>query len=159
MKKYFGIIAVALVALFIVACSGGNGPEKTAEEYLKALSEGNYDKAMELGTEQTKSMLGFIKSMSGGKAPEEKTEVKDIKCTLAGDTAATCTYCCTRDGAEDKLELVKSGEKWLVETNKENPMGGDGDMMGGDSMLEGEAMPAEGEAMPAEGEAEPAEQK
>ena len=34
---------------------------------------------------------------------------------------ATCNY--KQDGQDEKIELVKKGEKWLVEMKKESPMG------------------------------------
>jgi hypothetical protein len=147
MKKTLNLFVAALVAVFMVACSGdANGPEKTAEKYLKLLAEGNYDEAGKLGTEDTKQMLNFIKSFSGGAKPEKQNEVKNIKCTVAeGGETAECTYCCNDQGADDKVNLKKVDGNWLVDMKKENPMEGmdmgeTGDM--GDDAT-GETAPAE----------------
>lgn len=125
MKKTLNLIAAASIAVLMIACSGeSNGPEKTAEKYLKHLAEGNYDEAGKLGTDDTKQMLNFLKSLSGGQKPEKASEVKNIKCTVGeGGETAECTYCCNDQGADDKITLKKVENNWLVDMKKENPMG------------------------------------
>ncbi len=137
MKNTLKFAAVALIAVFVVACSGGNGPETNAKAYLDALNAEDFDKAKEFATEDTKGMLDFMKQIAtmGGEKKEakEKKEIKDLKCTVEGDTTATCTY--MAGDKEEKLNMKKSGEKWLVHQPKENPMGGgeEGGAMEGDA--------------------------
>jgi hypothetical protein len=130
MKKVFQFAAVAIVAV-LVSCSGGNGPEGTAKGYLDALMAEDFDKAKEFATEDTKSMLDFMKSLSGmggEKAEGAKKEYKDLKCTVeAGDSTAVCTY--KVEDKEEKLNLKKSADKWMVHMPKESPAGMDGGMM------------------------------
>lgn len=154
MKNTLKFAAVALIAVFVFACSGGNGPETTAKAYLDALNAEDFDKAKEFATEDTKGMLDFMKQIAtmGGEKKEakEKKEIKDLKCTVEGDTTAVCTYMAA--DKEEKLNLKKSGEKWLVHMPKENPMGG-GEEGGA---MEGEMGAADTSAATAPAEAAPA---
>jgi hypothetical protein len=139
MKNSLKFAALILVAVIAVACSGNGGPEGSAKSYLEAYNAKEFDKAKEFATEDTKGMLDFMKNIAamGGekKDPTEKKEVKNIKCTVEGDSTAICTYCCNEQGAEDKISLKKVGDKWLVHQPKENnPMGGEGS---GEQMMEG----------------------
>ena len=154
MKNTLKLAAFALIAVFVVACSGGNGPETTAKAYIDALNAEDFEKAKEFATEDTKGMLDFMKQISsmGGEKKEakEKKEIKDLKCTVEGDTTATCTY--MAGDKEEKLNLKKSGEKWLVHMPKENPMGGaeEGGAMEGDmGVSDTSATVAPAEAAPA----------
>ena len=126
MKKSLNLFAAIAIAVFMVACSGDSKePEKTAEKYLNFLAEGNYDEASKLGTEDTKQMLNFLKSLSGGQKPEKVNEVKDVKCTVGEDgETAECTYCCNEEGGDDKIDMKKIEGNWLVDMKKENPMEG-----------------------------------
>jgi hypothetical protein len=111
-KFLAGAFAVALLA----SCGGKNGADKAATEYLNALKDKNYTKAKELGTKNTQDMLDALTSMN--MAPQID-EVKDVKCTETEEgKKASCTYCCAKDG-KNTLNLVKEGEKWLVDEKKE----------------------------------------
>lgn len=111
-KVLFGFLAVA----FLASCgSKGNGPEKVATEYLNALKDKNWDKAKELGNEDTKAKVDGIKGFGGDAGI---TEVKDVKCTVT-DNNAECTFCCMKEG-DGKLKLVKEGDKWIVNDKKES---------------------------------------
>jgi hypothetical protein len=121
-KAIFGFAAVALLA----ACGGGSGPENTATSYLTALKDQKWDDAIALGTEPTKANIEFMKS--SGTSPV--TDVKDLKCEVSNDTTATCSFCCDAENAASDIQLVKRGDKWLVNEPKE--MG----EMGGEDMME-----------------------
>ena len=109
-KFFAGAFAVAVLA----SCGSGGGADKVATEYLTALKDKNVSKAKELGTKDTQDMLEALNSMNMLPVIEE---VKDVKCTEEGDKA-TCTYCCSKDG-NNKISLVKEGDKWLVNEKKE----------------------------------------
>jgi hypothetical protein len=123
-KAIFGFAAIALLA----ACGGGSGPENTATSYLTALKDQKWDDAIALGTEETKANIEFMKT--SGNSPV--TDVKDLKCEVANDTTATCSFCCDAENAASDIQLVKRGDKWLVNDPKEMDMGGEGDDMLGD---------------------------
>ncbi len=123
-KAIFGFAAIALLA----ACGGGSGPENTATSYLSALKDQKWDDAIALGTEETKANIEFMKT--SGTSPV--TDVKDLKCEVANDTTATCSFCCDAENAASDIQLVKRGDKWLVNEPKEMDMGGEGEDMLGD---------------------------
>jgi hypothetical protein len=155
MKKVFQFAAIALVAV-MVSCSGGNGPEGSAKGYLDALMAEDFEKAKEFSTEDTKGMLDFMKSLSsmgGEKKEAAKKEYKDLKCTVdAGDSTAVCNY--KVEDKDEKINLKKSADKWLVHMPKEGaPAGG----MEGGMMDAGAEMPSDTNAAPAT--AAPAETK
>lgn len=131
MKKIFSILVLSAIAVFVVSCGGGTKPEPTAEQYLKLVADGEFDKAGELGTQDTKDMLNMLKQFSMGQKPEKKNEVKDVKCTVeAGDSTAVCTYCCNDKGENGTLKMLKVSSKWMVNEKKEMPAGDMGAMPG-----------------------------
>jgi hypothetical protein len=130
MKNTLKLVAVALIAVFVYACGGKDTPEKNAKAYLDAMNGEDFDKAKEFCTKETGSMLDMMKSLTASMgavnkdAKKEKVEIKDLKCTVSGDTTAVCTYCCTKEGKPGELKMKKEGDKWLAHQPKENPMGG-----------------------------------
>jgi hypothetical protein len=130
MKNTLKLAAIALVAVFVYACSGNSTPETNAKAYLDAINAEDFDKAKEFCTKETGGMLDMMKSLTasmgaaGKDAKKEKIEIKDLKCTVSGDTTAVCKYCCTKEGQEGELKMKKEGDKWLAHQPKENPMGG-----------------------------------
>jgi hypothetical protein len=130
MKNTLKLAAIALVAVFVYACSGGSTPETNAKAYLDAMNAEDFDKAKEFCTKETGGMLDMMKSLTASMgaankdAKKEKVEIKDLKCTVSGDTTAVCTYCCTKEGQPGELKMKKEGDKWLAHQPKENPMGG-----------------------------------
>jgi hypothetical protein len=147
MKKVFQFAAIALVAV-MVSCSGGNGPEGSAKGYLDALMAEDFEKAKEFSTEDTKGMLDFMKSLSsmgGEKKEATKKEYKDLKCTVdAGDSTAVCSY--KVEDKDEKINMKKTGDKWMVHMPKEGaPAGG----MEGGMMDAGAEMSADTNAAPA----------
>jgi hypothetical protein len=148
MKNTLKLMAIALVAVFIVSCGGSEGPETTAKAYLDAITAKDFEKAKEFSTEESKAMLDMLKqfaSMGGEQEKSEAATYSDLKCTVSGDTTAVCTYKSAEK--EESINLKKVDAKWLVHQPKENPMGGemDGAMDGaGEMMEEGGEMIQEG---------------
>jgi hypothetical protein len=114
MKGLTKFLAGAFAVAVLASCGGKNGADKIATDYLNALKDKNYTKAKELGTKNTQDMLDALTSMNMAPVIEE---VKDVKCTEEGNKA-TCTYCCAKDG-KNTLNLIKEGDKWLVDEKKE----------------------------------------
>ncbi|MBU0488148.1 MAG: lumazine-binding protein [Bacteroidetes bacterium] len=123
MKKVLTFALVAVIAVAFMACGGSknNTPEGVAEEFAKALNDKKWDDAKKLGTEATGQMIDMMSSMAGLGGDEEKVkEFKDFKAEVK-DNAAVVKY--LADGKEEKLDLVKKDDKWLVDMKKEADMG------------------------------------
>lgn len=103
---------IPLVAL-MAACKGGNNPEKAATDFLTAVKEKKWDRALELSTKAYQSEVTFGRDFY----PDSVfvTEIKDLKCTVNGETAE-CTFCCLKNGnaSDTKVKLVKEDKKWKV---------------------------------------------
>ncbi len=123
MKKIINIFLVAIIATAVTSCKK-NGPEAVAKDFVMALDSKDYDKAKSLGTEDTKSMVDLIKSLAGmTPASDKHAKIDKMDCKVDGDKGV-CTYCCTAEGVEDKVEVVRKDGKWLVDMKK-NPGGTD----------------------------------
>ncbi|MCS6981198.1 MAG: hypothetical protein N2110_05275 [Flavobacteriales bacterium] len=114
MKK-ISTFATAVMALSLMVSCEKPGPEAAVKNYLTALKDKKVDEAKKYSTESTQNMLDALNQL---KMLPEITEIKDIKCDVK-DTAATCTFCCMKEG-KNELKLVKRGEKWLVDEKKES---------------------------------------
>ncbi len=122
MKKFINIFLVAIVATAVVSCKK-TGPEAVAKDFVMALDSKDYDKAKSLGTDDTKQMVDLIKSLAGMTPPSDKhAKIDKMTCTVDGDKGV-CSYCCTAEGADDKVDVVRKDGKWYVDMKK-NP-GGD----------------------------------
>ena len=125
MKKLMSIGFVLLFSFFMISCDGGSdNPQDVAKEFLTALADQDYDKAKELGTENTAMMIGMIESMASmapeGEADAGMGEMDDItwgETEIDGDKAV-CRYA-SPDQADQKLDLVKVDGKWKVDMKKE----------------------------------------
>ncbi|MEI6694621.1 MAG: DUF4878 domain-containing protein [Bacteroidota bacterium] len=138
MKNLIKLGLVLLVVVSMGACKSGGKPETVAKEFLTALNKMDYDKAKTFGTEETGKMVDMMKSFSamGGdeakmaeaKKKTEKAEIEILKTEMTNDTVAVCQYKVSgiegQDPKEDKIDLVKRGDKWLVNWKKEG-MGGE----------------------------------
>ncbi len=131
MKKIINLILVAIVATAVVSCKK-TGPEAVAKDFVMALDSKDYDKAKSLGTDDTKQMVDLIKSLAGMTPPSDKhAKIDKMTCTVDGDKGV-CSYCCTAEGVEDKVDVVRKDGKWYVDMKK-NAGGGDLAPKSGDS--------------------------
>ncbi len=125
MKKLTGIGIVLLFTFFFAACGGSSdNPQDVAKDFLKALAAKNYDKAKDLGTDNTAMMIGMIESMAK-MAPDslQEDESADMDALEWGDTKidgdnATCFYS-SPDKKDQKIELKKVDGKWKVDMKKD----------------------------------------
>jgi len=125
MKKLTGIGIVLLFTFFFAACGGSSdNPQDVAKDFLKALADKNYDKAKDLGTENTAMMIGMIESMAK-MAPDslQEEDNADMDAIEWGDTKidgdnATCFYS-SPDKKDQKLDLKKIDGKWKVDMKKD----------------------------------------
>lgn len=119
MKNLLKLAVLAIAIVAINACgSKSDTPEAVAETFLNHLNKKEYAKAKELGTEGTKEYIATLESFESFGGDQEKKEVKieNMKCTTNEDKA-NCTY--LGDGKEEKIDLVKTDGKWLVDMKKE----------------------------------------
>lgn len=120
-NKISSMLSISLIMLFLIitSCSNENKPEVVAEKFLTHLSKGEYEEAKLYATENTKTLLNFIKNNSSttkkdDKSSEEKFE--HVKTIINGDEAV-CTF--KKDSIEEKIPMKKVDGKWLVDLKKE----------------------------------------
>ena len=120
MKNLFKLTIALLVAVFLNSCSS-NSPEKVAEKFLNHLNKKEYADAKKLATKESESWIDMMSSLSTGDTKDQKPagKIEDLKCKTEADKS-TCTY--KQDGKDESLNLIKQGDKWLVDMKKENPM-------------------------------------
>ena len=114
----------AAMAVFMIACGGGDTPKSVAENFLKALNRMDYETAKKYGTQDTGKLLdmmsGFAKMMPDSLKKEKNFEIKDEK--IEGDKA-TVTYTESGEEGDLSLNLVKLDGKWKVAMSKDSMNG------------------------------------
>jgi len=126
MKKLTSIGLILLFSFFMVSCGGNSDdPQGVAKDFFKALADKNYDKAKDLGTDNTSMMIGFIESMAKMAPEGEDTDsgMGDLSAIEWGETKidgdnATCFYS-TPDKEDQKIELKKVDGEWKVDMKKD----------------------------------------
>ncbi len=122
------LLSVFVAAIFAVAFTGcnKNSPKAAAETYLNGLYHYDYEAAKSVATEETKNMIDLAAQFSAmmpdsmrEEAQKIKVDIKDVK--EEGDRAVV-TYSTSDEEAEKKLNLVKQGDKWLVNHSKMDDM-------------------------------------
>ncbi len=125
MKKLTGIGIVLMFTLFFAACGGSSdNPQDVAKDFLQALADKDYDKAKELGTDNTAMMIGMIESMAA-MAPDslQEDDSADMDAIEWGETEidgdnAVCHYS-SPDQKDQKIDLKKVDGKWKVDMKKD----------------------------------------
>jgi len=115
MKKLLTIVfLVAITSLSLSSCTRKSNPESVAEKFLSHMSKGEFEKASEYATEQTRQMLSIAAAFAGDQY-DESGKPENVTCEVEGDTAI-CIY--TVDGEQETLDLVYQDGKWLVHQQK-----------------------------------------
>lgn len=123
------IIFALLPLLAIAACSGGGGPEVVAEKFLKAVYTADFEGAKQYCTDETKQTIDFIAAFASEKKDEmKKADVKiEQKSVVIAEDGNSAEVEVIVHGAldidkgevieqkEEKLQLVKVDDKWLVD--------------------------------------------
>lgn len=126
MNSIKAFLLVVAVAFLFSGCKPEESPNVVTEKFMNHLSNREYKKATEYGTESTKQLLQMIEtleSLGGDVVPEEEVRLIDaanIDCDIDGDTAV-CRF--QEDGEMVEVELVKRNGQWLVDMKKESPFG------------------------------------
>ncbi len=105
------LITIASIAL-LFSCGNSNTPEKTVREFYKAIKAKDYQKAKELSSEKSKSIIGMMgESIS---LNFEGGEIKNIDC-VTEDNISNCD--CFLEGKEKPIpvSLVKQNDAWKVD--------------------------------------------
>ncbi len=152
MKKVYNILLFAFILVGMIACGADtSSPEAAVKGFTEAMGAGDFKKAADFGTEDTKELLKMLeglKNMGGGELPEmgDDVNIDKVDCEIDGDEG-TCTVCCDEDGNPgESLKVKKVDGKWLVHISKEDANKEDtGDDMMEDIIIEDEDMMDEGD--------------
>lgn len=98
MKRSALVIAIVLVLPLILAACGG-GATGNAEDFIKALADGDAKKAKDVSCSAFASQIDFITESSG-----DDGKVEDIKCEKDGDTKVKCDF--KADGESTSLTFI-----------------------------------------------------
>ncbi|MEE4178324.1 MAG: hypothetical protein V2I46_12540 [Bacteroides sp.] len=113
MKKLMLMLALgSFVALSFSSCKSSktDTPEQVVEAFLKHMTNGDLDKAMELCTPETAEILSQWQK-EGFNLFEDVT-FENIQCEIISETEAECSY--YADGDRAALDVVKIDGEWKV---------------------------------------------
>ncbi|HRZ98700.1 MAG TPA: DUF4878 domain-containing protein [Paludibacter sp.] len=127
--KQFKLFSLMLLIILFASCSGGNGPEKVSEKFMKAIYTANFDEAKSLCTEDSKQTIDFIAAFAAQKVDEMKKsdvkfEVTNVEISEDGNSAEVLGVIkgsldlesgSAIESKEEKVQLKKVDDKWLVE--------------------------------------------
>lgn len=124
--KYPLIILFVVAALGLTGCNK-NTPKEVARTWLIGFNRMDFEPAMKLSTPDTKNLLASLKELTDAVADSGKEELNKITVTIKdvkedGDNAVV-TYISSDNPREQKLNLVKQNEKWLVLFTKTDLVG------------------------------------
>ena len=111
-----------LLSLFVwtTACRSGGTAREVAEEFLGYYGNNEFDKAKDLGTEETDRLLdmmeGFNRMSEKGSVKERAYEIIELK--TEGGTARVTYVEKGKEKLRRELLLVKKDGKWLVSADK-----------------------------------------
>lgn len=133
------LLALVLAGFIFFQGCGDNpqkeGPEATANAFLKAMQFGDYDKASSYCSESTAKNLGLMSTMSGFGANPMKEDFEITGSEVDGDYA-TVFY--DQGGKQGKrVNLRNDNGKWVVLANKAD-FGTDSDNKQGNSLFDSE---------------------
>jgi hypothetical protein len=115
MKKLLTIAyLIAIIAFTLSSCARKSSPDSVAEKFLTHMSKGEFEKASEYATEETRQMLSIAAAFAGDQY-EESGKPENVTCEVEGDNAK-CIY--TIDGEQETIDLVYQDGKWLVHQQK-----------------------------------------
>ncbi len=115
MKKYLMFLClIAFMGVTLHSCSVKSGPEEVADKFLSHMSKGEFEKASEYATEQTRQMLSLATAFAEDQF-EERGKHENLTCETDEDKAK-CTY--LLDGEQETIDLVYQDGQWLVHQQK-----------------------------------------
>ena len=120
MEKILGMLAMALC---LIGCS--KGPDKVAVKFFEAMADGDFDKAAEYASKDTKPMIKMMAGMPNAKEESQKenkgAKFKAVETKINGDKASVKVER-TKDGKTETndVNLVKEDGDWKVAVDKAN---------------------------------------
>lgn len=116
---------ILFAGLFLFSCSRGDSPREVAETFLGYYGNNDFERAKDLGTEETDRLLDMLSGFK--KMVTDSTEMEEHNYSIVSEkiegNVATYTYEDKNKGSEavqESLTLVKEDGKWKVAMNKEN---------------------------------------
>jgi len=125
MRKCVYLLMVTAVALFtFTACSSPEaGPEKAVKGFLGAVQDFDFVKAADFATEDSKSLLLMLASMTEEMTDEEKEENKmgsySIQNTTITEDSALVQVLFQGEDSPQSFTVKKVDGSWKVEVKKE----------------------------------------
>lgn len=132
MKSLKICLTASLILISTISCKtfkkdDSKSPEGVAVKFLTLMSQMEFEKAKQYGTIKTGQLLDvFIMALSAAKkndtifkAEKKEVKIRVLKCEKQGDFAVV-TYT-SESGKEDRIDLVKQDNRWLVDLKKESP--------------------------------------
>lgn len=156
MKKLITIVlSIAFAGVLLQSCKGDKAgdPKEAATAFLNSLKDMDYEKAKELGTDETDKMLDMMSAFSSMMPDSLKEEAKKITFNISdakveGDACTVTFSSSDAPGNTDEIKLIKVDGKWLVDMKMDMPTG--------DAPMDAPSdVPADAET-PADAPAEPA---
>jgi len=123
---------VLLFSSLAWSCTNKNAPTEIAKVWLNDYHELNFEDAKKYSTETTRNTLSLAQMFLSTMPDSLKRKAREIKVNIKGSkedgSNATVVYTLSRDpNREEKLNLVKQGDTWLVQFTK-NDMNVEGGM-------------------------------
>jgi len=125
-KKLRVLFLLPAVSLLFISCSK-NTPKEVATVWLTGFNRMDFEQSMKLSTPETKNLLNSLQELTENVSDSAKTalakvtvSIKDVK--EEGDKAVV-TYTSSDNPTEEKLNLVKQNDKWLVMFTKTDLVG------------------------------------
>lgn len=121
MKKILGILAITVMAVCFAGCSK-NSPEAVMNNYLKAMKNSDFAKALSYTTLSSDDQAKMVSMYDAFMSDEEKAEMKKmsykiLETELSEDgESATVKYTMSMDGEEKEVEqeVLKVDGQWKV---------------------------------------------
>ncbi len=99
-----------------------NTPIKVAQEWVEAFYKDNFEKAVLLGTDNTRMMIDSVKLELIPGAQSIAFTIRDMQCETQGDSSF-CAYIYEEEMEEfqEFVQLLRVNGQWLVDESWEEP--------------------------------------
>lgn len=124
MKKILGILAISVMAVCFAGCSK-NSPEAVMKDYLKAMKNGDFAKALSYTTLSSEEQSKMVSLYDAFLSEDDKAAMKEMsyeitETVLSEDGESATVKYISRVGDEEKeseQKILKVDGKWKVEGN------------------------------------------